>query len=180
MTITKTNIDESDLIYQYLPVANYRESYSTEVEYIQSLTSTDLQVYFWTRMPGWIGVLFKLRNQLVKPFGLKGAEQGNDMQKFGEAIRSGSNYQMMSIPAKSDKETILCLTDKHLTMYFSVRIIALQGNKKQLKFSTIVQFHNKLGYLYFYTIAFFHYLIIRSKIKQIVKALESNEVKEPM
>ncbi|WP_165040674.1 DUF2867 domain-containing protein [Dysgonomonas sp. ZJ709] len=171
MKVSRTSIVADDLIFKYLP-SSYKESFYCEVPHCDNLTADDLQVDFWTDLPKWIGLLFRLRNWLVKPFGLKHSESEVDVKaKLIECIRSDESFDMMSIPCKSEDETIFCLTDTHLTMYFSIRRIENEDNFSTIKYSTVVQFHNKLGFLYFYTILPFHYIIILYKIKRQMKKL---------
>lgn len=169
MKITRGKISDEQLIIKYLPV-DYSDVYVCEFTNNKNITPDDIQVSFWTDMPKWLNNLFKLRNIMVKPFGLKNNEERN-LQQFEECIRNGNDYSFASVPDKSPDETVLSLTDKHLTAYISVYIKDLEDNKRTVYITTLVNFHNKLGYMYFYTIYPFHHLVVRNMLGHTIKKL---------
>lgn len=170
MIIRKSEIPKQSLVNNYLP-ANYSDAYECIIESNENITPDDLQIAFWTKMPKWIERLFKLRNAIVKPFGLKSDD--NDSEKLKECIRTGKEYGIASVAAKSADETVVCLNDKHLKAYMSVYIDKVDDNKKRISVSTVVHFHNKLGYVYFYAIVPFHGLVVRGQIKHVLRTLQA-------
>ena len=124
-------------------------------------------VNFWTDFPRWIDVLFKLRNALVKFVGLKGSENDN-VEELEKCIRTGKTYNFVSVPAKSDNETVLLLSDKHLDAYISVHV---ENGKEHKIISaiTLVHFKNRLGRVYFFLIRPFHGAIVKSMLKRALK-----------
>lgn len=169
MKIKKGSISQKSLVNKYLPV-DYSDVYVCTIRKGRSITPDDLQVTFWTDSPKWLDYLFKLRNWIVKPFGLQQGE-GKNVQKFEECIRTGGELNFISVSDKSPKETILCLTDKHLTAYISVYIEDLEGDERDIYLATLVNFHNKLGYLYFYTIYPFHHFVVKKILERTIKKL---------
>ncbi|MDR0661248.1 MAG: DUF2867 domain-containing protein [Prevotellaceae bacterium] len=167
MKIKKAKLPEDSAVIKYLPV-NFTEVLAANVAGNLMLNPDDLQVGFWTDMPGWITFLFKLRNILVKPFGLSGGD-GN-MAMFEEAIRNGASYSLMRVSDKTDKETVLCLDDKHLQAYLSVYVEQPeQNNQQKIVVTTLVRFHKRLGRFYFYSIYPFHCIIVKRQIKRIIR-----------
>ncbi|MDR2950795.1 MAG: DUF2867 domain-containing protein [Prevotella sp.] len=173
MKIIKSTIETTDLVYNFLSSADYKEAFECEFFSNKETTPDDLMIDFWTDNPSWINALFKIRNILVRPLGLRHPDDTEDKKKesLKHSIKEGKEYEIMSIPAKSDKETVMCLTDSHLTAYIAVYYDKNQ-NATKLKVSTLVQFHKFFGRIYFYMISPFHYFIVKSKIKQAVKKLE--------
>lgn len=174
MKILKAKILIDDLIFQYLP-ANYSEAFACTYKSTETISTDDLQISFWTNSPKWINALFKLRNWIVKPLGLKSPDDTDKNEKLINCIRTGISNGIMGVPAKADDETVISLNDKHLKMYFSIRLDKIDDTAKAIKVSTIVHFHNKLGRTYFYIIFPFHHLIIHSKIKQMIKEIKNKE-----
>ncbi len=129
-------------------------------------------VAFWTAPPQWVDSLFKLRDILVKPFGIQGGNEGS-RQELEKCIRAGGTYKFMSIAAKSDEETILYANDKHLAMYLSIKIEELNESDKQVTVSTLVKFHNLLGRAYFFIIYPFHCIIVKTMLKSVLKKLQN-------
>lgn len=169
MKVRKSNLVEDSLVSGFQP-ADYVDVYVCEIE-DKGITADDIMEVFWTDMPRWVTALFKIRNFLVRFVGLKGG--GKDMQILKDCIRQGTSYGMISVPAKSPEETVLCLDDKHLKAYISVLMKDVGENRKEVYFSTLVHFHRRLGYVYFYAIYPFHHLVVRSTIKSTLKKLLS-------
>lgn len=164
--IQKKNIPLEALVNKYLPV-NYKDIFECVVENAPPITADDIQVAFWTVNPKWLENLFRIRNTLVKPFGLKGDENRNT-EEIERCIREGSNYSLMSVPDKSENETVLYLSDKHLSAYLSV-YIEHEENKQIISVITLVKFNNWLGYTYFFAICPFHHIVVRKMLKHAVK-----------
>lgn len=169
MKVKKVKLPEDCAAAKYLPI-DFTEVLGTEVTAAKQLKPDDLQIGFWTDMPAWIRFMFKLRNILVKPFGLERGE--GDTNKFVEAIRNGTNNGMMSVADKTDRETVLSLNDKHLKAYLSVYVEPIeQSNQQKVIVITLVKFHKRLGRVYFYTIYPFHCIIVKQQVKRIVKKM---------
>jgi len=169
MKVQRGKIPNGSLVHKYLPV-NYSDVYVCTFSTERNITPDDIQVSFWTNTPKWLDNLYKLRNILVKPFGLKNGNE-RDTRQFEECIRSGGNHGFVSVPDKSPDETVLCLTDKHLTAYLSVHIKDLGDNRKAVYTITLVNFHNKLGYIYFYAICPFHHIVVKRMLGNTIKKL---------
>ena len=118
---------------------------------------------FWTTCPAWLKFLFRLRDLLVRPFGLKTGE-GPSREKLEEALNNGESCGFMSVAERTADETIVALDDKHLVAYMSVYI---EGG--QVFASTVVRYHNKLGVVYFNLIRPFHVLVVKNLFKQMMR-----------
>ncbi len=163
MKIKKSIIPTNSLCRNYLP-ADYTDVFACKVQPTKEFTPDDIMVGFWTDFPGWVNALFKLRNFLVKFVGLKGSDNDN-LKEFETCIRTSGSNELASIPAKSDDETVLLLTDKHLSAYMSV-FIEKNKDHKRISAITLVHFKNKLGRVYFFFIRPFHGLIVKSLLKR--------------
>ena len=108
--------------------------------------------------------MMKLRNLLVKPFGLQ--NEGLGAAQLEESIRSGGSYGFFSVAAKSSNETVVRLDDKHLSAWMSVMTV---GN--DVYAITLVKYHNRLGRAYFFVIGPFHKIIVRSALVSAVRRL---------
>lgn len=169
----KSKIPANSLAEKYLP-ADYSEAYEMIVEKNSQLTPDNLLIAFWTDFPAWVRRLFSLRDILVKPFGLKGADDNYStfQQKFTEMVRTGGSYQVMSLSAKSENETVMQLTDKHLTTELSCHTENAVENKLKISIITIVHYHNALGKIYFAVIKPFHIIIVKAIMKRSIDKLK--------
>jgi hypothetical protein len=172
--VRKTNIDKEFIINKYLP-ANYSDAFECIAPLADEVTPDDLQIAFWSIEKGWVKNLFKLRNVLVKPFGLKSTDNKN-ISNFTECIKQGGSYHIVSVTDKSPNETVLLLNDKHLKAYLSVSISKLDNNLKRITLTTVVHFHNWFGYVYFYSIALFHTLVVKAMLGNSINELLSRNV----
>lgn len=161
----KNSIPEGSLIEKFLP-ADHSDVHACVVE-AEHLSADDIQVAFWTNSPKWVQRLMNLRNSLVKLVGLKGEKENKEA--YEDCIRSASPYGMVSIPAKSENETVLRLDDSHLSALISVHIQHLERNMKLVSATTLVHFHNRLGRVYFFFIKPFHHLVVKGMLKRSVE-----------
>jgi hypothetical protein len=171
MKIIKSSLPENSQAKTFLP-AGYVEAYSVIVPDNSRLTPDNIFITIWTDFPVWLQTLFKLRDWLVKPFGLKtGNPKKNFKQKFEEAIRGGNPLDLMTVPAKTADETVMRLTDKHLTTELSVHTERLSNNQRKISIITLVHYHNTLGKIYFFLIRPFHTIIVKTITKRSIKRL---------
>ena len=133
------------------------------------LLADEIMISFWTTMPNWVNALFKLRNVLVRPFGLSTGENEERSGKLKEMIRKGSGSNgLMSVVGKTENETLVLLSDKHLDAYVSV-FVDKKNNRKTVTTSTLVRYHNKLGKIYFFFVCPFHKVIVKSILKDTLR-----------
>lgn len=170
----KKNVPRKALVNKYLPV-NYKDIFECIIENTPIITADDIQVAFWTVNPKWLKNLYRIRNTLVKPFGLKGDENKN-AEEIERCIREGTDYGLMSVPDKSENETVLCLSDKHLSAHLSVYIES-EGNRQIINVITLVKFHNWLGCAYFYAICPFHHIVVRKMLKYAIKTCIGKDIR---
>lgn len=159
----KSEVPPGGLIQNYLP-ADYADAYRYEVDCNNELFPDDIMISFWTDLPRWVEVLFKVRNFLVRFVGLETSQERN-LDGFIQCIRCGASYGIASVQAKNRDETVLLLADKHLDAYLAIHI-AGDENVKKISVVTLVNFKNTLGRMYFFLIRPFHGLVVKSMLKR--------------
>ena len=162
MKVCKSPLPENSRIVRY-PDANYSDCFRTCLPEPITASPDDLMGAFWTTKPGWLRLLFKIRDLLVRPFGLKTGE-GPSREKLEEALNNGESCGFMSVAERTADETIVALDDKHLVAYMSIYI---EGG--EVFASTVVKYHNKLGVVYFNLIRPFHILVVKNLFKQMMR-----------
>lgn len=167
--VKKAGIDKEFIVNKYLP-ANYSDAFECIAPLADEITPDDLQIAFWGGEKGWVKFLFNLRNTLVKPFGLTPAEE-DQLSSFTACIKEGGKYNKASVTDKSLNETVILLDDKHLKAYLSAHISQAENNLKRITLTTVVHFHNWLGYAYFYSIKLFHCLVVKAMLKNCIRQL---------
>lgn len=162
MKIRQSPLPANSIVSQY-PDIDYTDCFRGELPGTEPIRPEKLMAAFWTTMPGWLAFLFKIRDVLVRPFGLK-TGTGGSLATLKEALEKGESYGLMSVVAKTANEMVISLDDKHLKAYFSV-----YTEDRSIYLSTLVQYHNKLGVAYFTLIRPFHKVIVKSLFRQAVR-----------
>lgn len=156
-------IPAASLVAKYLP-ADYADAFECVCPLPATLTPDDVQTEFWTAPPGWVEKSMKLRNLLLRPFGLAGSPCRNS-----EAIKAAV---LKSVTDRSETETVTAKDDKHLKFYCSVRIDREAEGRAQVTLCTVVHTHNKLGRAYFALIRPFHKLIVPATLKNTLRRFQ--------
>jgi hypothetical protein len=166
MLVEKVQLPQNSL-FRGIPVKyNYSDSYSIEVDYNIEHTPEFFAKNFLTNFSSWVYSLFKLRNILVKPFGIP-ADDGIMDYPF-QTIQKGAVFSFFNVLDFKPEELLLFAPDKHLDAWFSFYVLK-KGNRNELTITTIVKYNNIKGRFYFTFIRPFHKLIIISKMKSMLK-----------
>ena len=144
-------LKENSLSKEYLPV-NYKDCFAKTLVNKPYMSAKDLFNLMFLQHPKWVLCLIRLRDLIVKPFGLK-------------ANKSFENL----IVEQNNNEIILGTADKHLTFYVSLFCSDLDNKKQAISISTIVKYKNILGRIYFAAIWIFHRIIVNSLFRRAVK-----------
>ncbi|WP_109468260.1 DUF2867 domain-containing protein [Albibacillus kandeliae] len=105
-------------------------------------------------MPGWARALLRLRNALVRPFGLR-----------TEAPAGQDAWGLFTVEKDSADEMIFGFDDRHLDF----RITFVKRGER-LHMGTWVHPHNIFGRLYLALVMPFHVLIVRNGMAGIARA----------
>ncbi len=157
-----TNIGQVDYIDSYHITDDRLANYT--VDYLTALL-------FMSKPPQWMQSLMTFRDWLVKCFGLKTG--GNDQcSSYDETSQFsiGDKIGFFPVINRFERELIMAEADRHLSFWVSVLKTEKSGSF-QLSVTTVVQYNNFWGKLYFIPVKPFHGIIVRSKIKQIISLL---------
>jgi len=122
-----------------------------------ALTARQAAERLFTRNPGWIDALLRLRNLLVTPFGLK---------KSGEAEPApGGMIGLFPVISETPERLVAGFDDRHLDFRVLVDVQAWRGGQ-QATVTTLVQTHNLLGRSYLAIVLPFHRLIVRTLLQR--------------
>jgi hypothetical protein len=142
---------------EMLPGAQFGDAFSVTVN-DDTLNARQAAERMFTRLPGWIVGLMRLRNLVVAPLGLK-------TPSHGKAITPDS---VGPFPVISDtpQRLVAGFDDKHLD--FRV-IVDMTGDApdRRVTATTLVKTHNLLGRAYLATIMPFHRIIVPAMLRQI-------------
>jgi hypothetical protein len=128
---------------------------------------------FLTSSPQWVNSLMTLRNKIVGIFGLKTA-----VQKQGDNFKfePGEQLDIFKLYNITENELIMGEDDKHLNFRVSLLLdeVTNNTNKKRIILTTMVEFKNLFGRLYFLPVKPFHQLIVKETLKNMNVKIQNN------
>ena len=136
--------------------ADYSDSYSLDVSSDAELCPGKLLESVFSDTPRWVNGLMRVRNALVAPFGLKAGE---------------SRVFRKAIVEQSEREAILSNDDNHLIFKVTLSVFPRPDGVRRINISTVVQYHNRLGRIYFALIRPFHRIIVRRMLRRIASSI---------
>jgi hypothetical protein len=142
---------------------HYIDSFSIEIENKKKYTIDYLTALLFTSIPNWVRILLKLRDFIVKPFGL---ETGivPDSKNLNSSVHYnlGDRAIFFHVINRTPSEIVMAEDDKHL--YFRTSLLVRKNSKSNIQsiyLTTLVQFHNMFGKIYFIPVKPFHKLIMK-------------------
>ena len=110
--------------------------------------------------PRWIDALLRLRNILVRPFGLKTSGEG--------APAPHGLIGLFPVLSETPERLVAGFDDRHLDFRI---VVDVSGNaaSRQVTSTTVVRTHNRLGRAYLTLIMPFHKLVVRGMMGRITE-----------
>jgi len=132
---------------------------------------TDL---LFTSVPKWVKILLDIRDFIVKPFGLV-TGLVSEQRALDKSIRynKGDRATFFHVIDRSESEIVMAEDDKHL--YFRTSLCVQKNPTSNFQYvflTTIVQFHNIWGRIYFAPVKPFHKLIMKRLLINFSKTLQ--------
>lgn len=147
--IAKTPLPRSSRLWSQVGPEDFMDGYAV-ASHLSPRAAAELAF----ALPGWAKGLMALRNQLVRPLGLKtGREAPGD---------SAQDTALFPVHFEDDHELILGTDDNHLN--FRISILQQAG---RLHMATWVHRNNLLGRIYLALVMPFHILIVRNCMRRI-------------
>ncbi|MGW1910753.1 DUF2867 domain-containing protein [Streptomyces sp. NPDC002076] len=130
-----------------LPRVDYQDAFAVRLPPGSSTNPEEWARRLFRDLPPWVRRLMRLRDALVRPFGL----------------RRGDHRASMPFPRllATEREVIIGVDDRHLDFRGSVHT-----DGATLTLATVVHFHNALGRLYFRPVRPFHRRIVRAALRR--------------
>jgi hypothetical protein len=147
-----------------LPGATFIDAYRVTVAG-EPLDASEAARRIFLHQPSWISGLMRLRDLIVRPFGLKRGDHASRM----DVDRVG----IFPVRSASPGRIVLGFPDKHLDFLAVVDVLAING-QSQITVTTLVQTHNLLGRAYLATILPFHRLVVRASLRSGASHVSDN------
>jgi len=150
MTQLAYNIPTHSRLSEYVSKVDYCDSLSEYKQTTEDITTITKRLF---QLPSWAIILFRIRNVLVKPLGLKLSQD--------EDLNPGNGLPFPEL-ACFENELIMHATDKHLKFWLSVL-----KTETSVIVTTALEYKMRLGKFYFFLIKPFHILIIKSMLSRL-------------
>ncbi len=157
--ISVSELPKNSKVVGFITRINYEDTFSVALQN-KEMAIEDVYLNVFAHSPKWVNNLLKLRNNIVKLFGIK--TNVGKMKK--ESLKVGKKTGIFKIYAIYKNELIAGEDEKHLDFRISVL-----KNEGILTISTLVQYNNWFGRLYFFIVKPFHKIIAKSMMKSAVK-----------
>lgn len=148
--ISKEKLPENARLWRYFETGDFIDGYA-----VASPLTARRAAEIGLRTPGWATALLKLRNLVVRPFGLRTERPGNT-----------AGIGLFPIEHDTADEMVLGFDDRHLDFR-----IGILGDGSTIRMGTWVRPHNLAGRLYLACVMPFHILIVRNAMARIARAL---------
>jgi hypothetical protein len=109
--------------------------------------------------PAWVTGLLRLRNAVVKPFGLK-----TDLDRSQQTIGT------MAVISSAADEVILGMDDRHLDFRVAIRTAPLGHEGTTVSVVSVVRTNNALGRAYLAAVMPFHRVIVPALLRRVASA----------
>jgi hypothetical protein len=150
-------IPENSAITKGFGEVHYVDSFCVKKATDDSLQKVTADIF---ALPAWVQGLLRMRDLIVKPFGLKtGKEVNNDKEKSVE----GYFFPVLEL---LDNEVVMGENDAHLNFRASVLI---NRSAALIFITTVVHYNNFWGRLYFFPVRPFHGIIVKACMKRLIK-----------
>lgn len=177
MTIIKTKLPGNSILNINHRKYDYVDSFQgTLLDGENKFKSIDICKAFFSSAPKWVDQLFTLRNKIASMFGLKTSGKGGDRKQQLDNFKCepGERLGLFKVFSRTENEVILGEDDKHLNFRISLFLNTslTDQSKKDLTISTVLEFNNWFGRLYFLPVRPFHKFIVPTMLKGIITQLE--------
>jgi len=162
--IKTKRIPENSLISKDFNNFHYCDSYSIKTQTNESIDKITTDIF---QTPKWADMLMGVRNTVVKLVGLKSGGYKKNIN-ISDYYPIGSRAVYFTVIDRNENEIIMAENDRHLNFRISV-MTNREGNNVIIYLTTLVQYHNLLGRLYFFPVKPFHRLIVISLLKRFLK-----------
>jgi hypothetical protein len=127
-----------------------------------ALSPAELAARLFAEQPAWVAALIDLRDQMVRPLGLK------TVTRLGRAVEdAGSATSLFSVVFQDEQELVLGADDRHLDVRISFLKRQIAGRWRYV-LTSWVKTHNALGRVYMIPVGRIHPLIVKQAMRAVV------------
>lgn len=149
-----------------LPAAYFHDAWETALS-DPNLTPVEIAERALGATPGWVEAMLKLRNVLVKPFGVQPTTRlGARRARPAKGWTPGERLSIFRICSIDDTELVMGIDDVHLDVRISF-LVRRAGDASTYVITSWVKTHNWAGQVYMWPVAPFHALIVSGMMRAV-------------
>ncbi len=156
------------LLVGALPRVDYGDAFQVRLDVVPAPSIDAVALCLLETAPDWVVTLLRVRNAVVRPFGLK-TDTPTPQQAQGE-LSPGDRVGIFRVFARYDDEVLLGEDDRHLDFRVSIRVRRDPSGCVAVM-TTVVCFNNWFGRAYFLPVAPFHRVIVPAMMKRGARAI---------
>ena len=143
-----------------LPGAEFADAFSRTVEdpTLDAIGAAHRAIE--QQQPGWVRALMRLRDAIVRPLGLRTADD--------PSLTRLKRIGLFPVISSTPERVVLGLNDHHLDFRLVIDVTALDARRREVVLSTLVQTHNLLGRTYLAIVLPFHRRIVPAMLARDV------------
>ncbi len=149
---------------------DYFETYRIELPQDTGSFKTHIQYILESERPKWFSHLYGVRDAIVGPLGLKTLKMSFDTKVVPTDFIVGEQFRTFKITAMDENEIVFGDEDKHLALFCSISKSTHNG-QNYLYVTTLVQFKNVWGSVYFFPVKPIHKLMIKTRLKGYIQKI---------
>jgi len=161
--VSISKLPKRSKVANFISKIDYEDTFAVELQN-SDIPIEDIYLNVFAHSPQWVNTLLKVRNTIVKFFGIK--TNIEEMKK--ENLKIGKKVGIFRIYEIYENELIVGENEKHLDFRVSVL-----KNKGILTISTLVHYNNWFGTLYFFIVKPFHKVVTKS---MLINAINNNRI----
>jgi hypothetical protein len=167
--VRKVAFPPESRLHPDLPAAYFHDAWEAPLA-DPSLTPVELAQRALAATPGWVEAMLRLRNTLVKPFGVQPATRlGERRSRPDRRWAPGDRLSIFRICSIDDTELVMGIDDAHLDVRISF-LVRRAGPASTWVVSSWVKTHNRFGQVYMWPVAPFHALIVIGMMRALSPA----------
>lgn len=156
-------VPDSSIILKDFGEVDYCDSYQIIMNTDNGLDNIITEIF---KTPKWVNLLMKIRDSIVRIFGLKTGDVKD--KNVASHYPIGSKAVLFTVVDRNDREVVMAEDDSHLNFRISV-LMDRNETCTYVYLTTIVKFNTIWGRIYFLPVKPFHQIIIKSLLKRAIR-----------
>jgi hypothetical protein len=161
--VREVGVPDGSLVRAAFEKTSFEDAWAVELPQGASYDVDALARVLAQSAPRWADRLMWLRDRIVSVVGLRTSEEAPPGTSRAP-LRAGDKVSIFEVLDRTDDEILFGADDKHLD--FRASLLVQHGDAPSVVLSTVVRYNNALGRVYFFFVRPFHWLIMKSLMRE--------------